>query len=181
MNIDLTPLVAAIEANTAAVAANTVALLNVLTTANTVREAKTEAPSTAPAEEAAPKTPKAKAPAKPVKVAEPEPEPEPTPEPEAPAPAEEVAPEPTPEPEVVAPAATPADTEGWEPVEDELTAAQLLVQITETVKHAIVGAKDSSVVKDKWSAIRKDFGVEKISDLTDIDKLKEALVAAKTL
>lgn len=162
MNIEtlLSDLAASIKENTA--------VLREVLAASAVRTPEASAAQT-PAEEPA-KPAKAKAPAK---AAKPEPTPEPVVDAEQEAPAAE------PEPEVETPAAaTPADDEGWEPV---LTAPELLVQITETVKHAIVGAKDSSVVKDKWSAIRKQFGVEKISDLTDVTQLTEALAMAKTL
>lgn len=117
------------------------------------------ASKTAPTEEK-PKKAKAK------KEPKPEPEPEPAKESE---PAAEEEPPAKDEPEETEP-----------PAEDD--ADTLVAKITEAVRNAITRpGGDPAKTKNDWMAIRQEFGVEKISELTDIDKLKEALAKAEGL
>lgn len=101
--------------------------------------------------------------------------------------APEPTPEPTPEPETECP--TPAVEE--EEVETVVVNAvkeasanddDLINQITETVKQAIVNSTDRMATKEKWGQIRASFNVDKISELKgQTGKLQEALEAAKGL
>lgn len=87
--------------------------------------------------------------------------------------------EPEPAPEEEPPAKDePEETEP--PAEDD--ADTLVAKITEAVKNAITrpGGRPGEV-KAAWLKIREGYGVEKISELTDIDKLKEALAKAESL
>ena len=95
----------------------------------------------------------------------------------------EAAKSPDPEPEPAAEEEPPAkdEPEETEPVAED-DADTLVAKITEAVKNAITApdAKPDEV-KAAWMAIRQEFGVDKISELTDIDKLKEALAKAESL
>lgn len=147
-------------------------------------------PTPAPAAEPAKPAAKKSAAKKPEVMPDPEPE-------EIEEPASEETTEPEPEPEVITPTkvaapkrqddtpnvpSTGRNPDGSALAAEHVDVDEVIAEINATVKGKLMKAADPEVLKDKWSSIRKGYGVDRIADLKgNPAQLLAALKQAKAL